>query len=181
MDNQPTQDDSGTNRRRRGAPQGNQNAVKHGYYAKVFKQTESVDLSETNSSQLTDEIQMLRVFMRRVIEKAGEEASLAETMFVLRSLSQASACLNRLIRTQAVNNSSEEENHYKKLFFAIHQRTTEVRENDPFFEDYLDESSELREKYNKKLKEYWLTHGKPAVFTRPDGEFRHPDDFSEYM
>ena len=86
--------------RRRGAPKGNHNAVKHGFYARQFNQQETSDLSSTEPLALQDEILMLRVFMRRIIERSSEAVTLQDNLEVVRVLSLATFSLTRLIRTQ---------------------------------------------------------------------------------
>jgi hypothetical protein len=87
-------------RRLRGAPLNNLNALKHGFYARKFRQTDLVDLAESKFQGLNEEITMLRVFMRRVIEQSSSASSLSENIEVLRILSLAAASLTRMARTQ---------------------------------------------------------------------------------
>jgi hypothetical protein len=61
--------DSETRKRKPGAQPGNQNAVKHGFYARLFTAGELEDLSNQSES-LEDEISMMRVAMQRVFELA---------------------------------------------------------------------------------------------------------------
>ena len=51
--------------RRRGAPFGNRNALKHGFYARNFDPGDTKDLDEHEFDGLTDEIILLRVYIRR--------------------------------------------------------------------------------------------------------------------
>jgi hypothetical protein len=87
-------------RRLRGAPLNNLNALKHGFYARKFRQTDLVDLAESKFKGLNEEITMLRVFMRGVIEQSSSAISLSESIEVLRVLSLAAASLTRMARTQ---------------------------------------------------------------------------------
>jgi len=89
-------------RRRRGAPRGNKNALKHGFYAHQFKPADIKDLEKTQYSGLIDEIAMLRVQARRVIELSGQAENLQEAAFTLRVLCLATLSINRLIRTQFI-------------------------------------------------------------------------------
>ena len=87
-------------RRRRGAPRGNQNALKHGFYSQQFKPADLKDLEKCQNIDLSDEIAMLRVQLRRVIEASGQAQNLTEAAFTLRVLCLATLSINRLVRTQ---------------------------------------------------------------------------------
>jgi hypothetical protein len=82
-------------RRLRGAPLNNLNALKHGFYARKFRPTDLVDLAESKFIGLNEEITMLRVFMRGVIEQSSSASTLSESIEVLRVLSLAAASLTR--------------------------------------------------------------------------------------
>jgi hypothetical protein len=81
--------------RRRGAPRGNRNALKHGFYAHQFKPADLKDLEKCSDTGLNDEIAMLRVQSRRVMELCSQPQNLSEA-----ALSLAALSINRLIRTQ---------------------------------------------------------------------------------
>lgn len=88
--------------RRRGAPPGNTNAVKSGYYSKRFKKSERDALESKDFTGLDDEIALLRLFIHRVI---SESLSLDDPLYhleVLRVISLASSSLSRLIRTHTL-------------------------------------------------------------------------------
>jgi 3',5'-cyclic AMP phosphodiesterase CpdA len=53
--------------KKRGAPPGNANALKHGYYTRRFRDVEPQDL-EVISGNLTNEIAGMRVAARRIME-----------------------------------------------------------------------------------------------------------------
>jgi len=57
--------------RKRGAPPGNQNAIKHGFYSRRFRNLEMGDL-EGGAANLVDEITGLRVAARRVLELSDD-------------------------------------------------------------------------------------------------------------
>jgi len=89
-------------KRRRGAPPGNSNALKHGFYARHYRKSDIADLdSRPSSAGLQDEINLLRVYIRRVVELSHDAASLPEAVSLLRVLSLAATSLTRLIRTQS--------------------------------------------------------------------------------
>ncbi len=87
-------------RRLRGAPLNNLNALKHGFYARKFRSTDLVDLAESEFKGLKEEMTMLRVYMRGVIEKSSGVNSLAESIEVLRVLALAATSLTRMAKTQ---------------------------------------------------------------------------------
>ena len=84
----------------RGALPGNTNAVKHGFYAKQFKNSDIKALEKSDPLNLADEIDMIRVFILRVVELSSIELSLPEALETLRVLSFAATCLTRLVNTQ---------------------------------------------------------------------------------
>lgn len=58
-----------------GAPKGNQNALKHGFYARSLSDQESADLvSLMASGELDDELAMTRVLIRRIWDRINEPA-----------------------------------------------------------------------------------------------------------
>jgi hypothetical protein len=81
--------------RRRGAPPGNTNAFKHGYYAHVRRHRQ-VNTTE----DLMQEIAFLRALVRRLYQQSRSEMTLPELLNVLRVLSLASGSLKRLLDTQ---------------------------------------------------------------------------------
>jgi hypothetical protein len=105
--------------RRRGAQPGNVNAVKQGFYAKQFRRSEIKDLQDQKTVDLINEISMLRVFMRRVTEKSNPAAPLDEDLELLRTLSLAAVCLNRLVRTQLLVLSSTNQDTIEDLVNAV--------------------------------------------------------------
>jgi hypothetical protein len=91
---------------RRGAPPGNSNALKHGFYTRRLKHTYLDGVESTDSSGLIEEIALIRVFTRRLIESIdfdGDPFTLAE---ILRTLCLASSTISRIIRTQFLLASS---------------------------------------------------------------------------
>lgn len=78
--------------RRRGAPKGNQNARKHGFYSKVLDEAEQFDLElATGVEGIDDEIALLRVKIKSILEKDPENISLLAT---------ATNALARLVKTR---------------------------------------------------------------------------------
>jgi hypothetical protein len=90
---------STSSKRRRGGQPGNQNALKHGFYA---AQKPAFVLSEAGSFalDLQTEIALIRQSMQRVLT-LGEPQTYREAVEYLRALSLASTVLTRLVRTHA--------------------------------------------------------------------------------
>ena len=55
-------------KKKRGAPRGNHNALKHGFYSAAFKDHERRILSQPSSADLSAEVELLRVANYRFIE-----------------------------------------------------------------------------------------------------------------
>jgi len=78
--------------RKRGAPKGNQNARKHGFYSKVLDEAERLDFQlATGVEGIDDEIALLRVKIKSLIERDPEN---------IRLIMQAISALERLVRTK---------------------------------------------------------------------------------
>jgi hypothetical protein len=78
-----------------GAPFGNQNARKHGYYSPVRTQSENRQLSRAAAVQGVDEeIALLRVKLRSVVEKDPHNLALISTAVV--SIARLVNARNRL-------------------------------------------------------------------------------------
>ena len=88
-----------TDPQKRGAPQGNLNALKYGFYSRQFRELENADLTRV-SDGLKDEINMLRVLIRRMFALASDEDGDLEQMAgCLNALGMASTRLANLLRT----------------------------------------------------------------------------------
>jgi len=78
--------------RKRGAPKGNQNARKHGFYSRVLDEAERFDFEvATTVEGLDEEIALLRVKIKSLLEYDPENMKL---------IMQAATTLARLIRTR---------------------------------------------------------------------------------
>lgn len=89
---------------KRGAPNGNWNAFKHGFYSKRYRLLEIQDLDTALGDGLEDEIALVRVIIRRVFEYANDDdkQTLDQWSRTLNTLGAASTRLAALIRTQQV-------------------------------------------------------------------------------
>jgi len=78
--------------RKRGAPKGNQNARKHGFYAKVLNEAEQLDFELASGVEgIDDEIALLRVKIKSLLSHDPENFKL---------IMQATNALARLVRTR---------------------------------------------------------------------------------
>jgi len=76
----------------KGAPQGNQNAKKHGFYSKALDESEKLELEEARGLDgLDEEIAVLRIKLRSVIENDPQNVELAL---------EAANTIARLVRTR---------------------------------------------------------------------------------
>ncbi len=90
---------------KRGAPKGNQNARKHGFYAKVLDEAEQLDFElATNLEGIDDEIALLRVKIKSILENDPEN---------IRLIMQATNTLARLVRIR-FNVSKEDKKGLKE-------------------------------------------------------------------
>ncbi len=87
-----------------GAPLGNTNALKHGFYSRSFRQAESKDLESGILGEFDDEIALLRVLILRTAKTLQEDKKLGlmEYMTALRCITEASRCLATLFRVRKV-------------------------------------------------------------------------------
>ncbi|MBE0681121.1 MAG: hypothetical protein IH589_04345 [Anaerolineales bacterium] len=89
-------------KRKRGGQLGNNNARKHGFYSESFKFLENELLSSSESENFEDEIKLIRVIIKRTMDKIAEENNLTleENLSVMRTVSFAAAVLERLRRSK---------------------------------------------------------------------------------
>ncbi len=79
-------------KKRRGAPKGNQNARKHGFYSRVLDEAEQLDFElATGVEGIDDEIALLRVKIKSILTRDPENIKL---------IMQATNTLARLVRTR---------------------------------------------------------------------------------
>jgi uncharacterized protein YjcR len=79
-------------KRKAGAPKGNLNALKHGFYSRVMDEAEMLDMeAAADVSGIDDEIALLRVKIKSVLERDPENIKL---------IMQATNTLAGLVRTR---------------------------------------------------------------------------------
>lgn len=95
-------------KRKRGGQVGNRNAVKHGFYSEQFKEAERLILSQVENIDLSSEIELLRVEIRRYLEaetQALNKIDYEARLMSLRTVSLAVASLTRMVRMQIILNT----------------------------------------------------------------------------
>ena len=107
--------------RRGGAPFGNTNALKHGFYSSRFRKSEIADLEATNFTALLDEIAMLRVCIRRMMEWSGSINNFPDALSFMRVMALATASLSRLVRTQEAIGGSGIETAMQEAILGVAQ------------------------------------------------------------
>lgn len=88
--------------RRRGGQVGNTNAVKHGFYSRQLKKRDLADLENSEFKGLTEEISLLRIYIRQVVDLGKDVRDLFTAMELMRVICLATANLARLVRVQQV-------------------------------------------------------------------------------
>lgn len=88
-------------KRKRGGQPGNLNALKHGFYAGGMTRDEVKGLARIGEG-LMDEINLLRVIIRRVAELANQVEQKEELLGLLDTLGAAGVRLGSMLRTQRV-------------------------------------------------------------------------------
>jgi hypothetical protein len=111
--------------RRRGGQLGNLNAVKHGFYTRRIRKRDLSGVENTNIKGLAEEIALIRIFTRRLVESADPSADLYELAGVLRTICLASATITRIIKAQTflVNDPND---FYRDVDEAIRQVRVEM-------------------------------------------------------
>lgn len=95
---------------KRGAPKCNQNARKHGFYARVMTEAERLGIEEAGGIEgLDDEIALIRVKLRHLIEEYPDRIDLHM---------KAANIIARLIRTR-YNITAEEKKSLKEAISTV--------------------------------------------------------------
>ena len=96
--------------KRRGAPKGNQNARKHGFYSQVLNEAEKIQLEQARDIEgIDEEIAILRVKLRELIEKQPERFDLHM---------EAANTIARLVRTR-YSISKEQKNSLREAITKV--------------------------------------------------------------
>jgi hypothetical protein len=92
--------------RRRGAPPGNLNNFKHGFYSRRLKKRDLIGVESTDISGLAEEIALIRIYTRRLIESFDPNGDFYQHADLLRILCVASSAITRIIRAQCLISST---------------------------------------------------------------------------
>jgi hypothetical protein len=90
-------------KRNRGAPRGNQNAFRHGFYSSRFRQQELQALSQSTVLDLADEIALMRVATARLmasLDSHTEPRDIQTELSILRAVNLSALSINGLVRTR---------------------------------------------------------------------------------
>ena len=107
--------------RRHGGQPGNTNALKHGFYTRRFKKRDLSGVEATHNKDLVEEIALLRVFTRCLLESIEPGLDSLELAAILRALCLASGTITRLVKTQCFLASTD-----TSVQDSIHQAIVEV-------------------------------------------------------
>jgi hypothetical protein len=113
-------------KRKRGGQPGNLNALKHGFYSKQFEPAEIQDLETRLLEGLQDEVAMLRVMMRRIMELTKGCDDLEELMNVVGVLGLAATQLAGLLRVQHLLGGDENSEIARTISRAISNVSKEM-------------------------------------------------------
>ena len=92
-------------RRHGGGQPGNTNALKHGFYTRRFHKRDISGVETTSLKNLTEEIALIRIFIRRMVESAVQEPDYYNDIDILRAICLASGTITRVIKAQTFINS----------------------------------------------------------------------------
>lgn len=118
--------------RSRGAQPGNDNALKHGFYARQFTRSDLPGLENLDPGGMRDEVILLRVILRRVLAYAKEVKDLPSALSLLRGISVATHSIACIMRAQYyVNNNNPESN--LDIALAIQRAAARVIEEKGYY------------------------------------------------
>ncbi len=117
-------------KRRRGGQPGNLNAMKHGFYARSFRKFEIDDLHAISGTDLSGEINALRIATRRLIELSSDNYDTETGIKLLSTLSLALVRLSNLLRSQARINAGQESENFNAIGEGLSQSKKEQWKNE---------------------------------------------------
>ncbi len=100
--------------RKRGAPRGNLNALKHGFYSERFRTGELDALLQIPQGTIDNEITILRVITRRTVEKMEEGASAEEILGLYNIIGMMCMRISTLMRTEKLLDFGREMTTHKE-------------------------------------------------------------------
>ena len=84
----------------RGAPRGNKNALKHGFYSRQLEPSDLEGFKDLDPLSLDNEIILFRAMLRRLVASSRGLTDFDRLSGLLRTLAFASLSLTRLMRTR---------------------------------------------------------------------------------
>jgi hypothetical protein len=115
----------------RGAPPGNHNAFKHGFYSAAFRANERRVLNSLPLTDLTGEIELIRVANYRFLQALNlDDAPLdVETQLAaLRAVNLSAQSITSLIRAQAIAGAAGDSALFAEILHAIQFTEADERE-----------------------------------------------------
>ena len=110
-----------TEKRKKGGQKGNQNALKHGYYAKVLDRAQKRDLVVARDVDgIDEEIDLLRVKLKAVLEKDPENIKLLMT---------ASTTLAGLLKARLDINKNQKKSFLESSFKLLTEQAISLGVN----------------------------------------------------
>ena len=116
-----------------GAPLGNLNALKHGFYTRRLRKRDVADVQTTDLKGLAEEVALIRIFTRRMIETCDPSAGAYEVADILRIVCLAASTITRIIRAQFLlhDTGSEWEQAVTQAILQVSAELTQGDSNDP--------------------------------------------------
>ncbi len=118
--------------RRRGAPCGNKNALKHGFYSRQLARSDLDGLKDLRPISLDNEIVLVRVLIRRLVASSQGITDFERLSGLVRTLYFATVSLTRLLRTRHLVEGKHDE-RAEEFDRAIE----ELFGDRPLFKDYF--------------------------------------------
>ncbi len=90
-------------KRKRGAPRGNRNAFKHGFYSAAFKDSERRLLSRLSPADLSSEIDLIRIANFRLLQALGRSPAPLDVdrqLAILRAVTLSTQSITALLRAE---------------------------------------------------------------------------------
>lgn len=109
---------------KRGAQPGNLNALKHGFYSRIFKKVEIEHLELFDEVNLRDEIILMRIIINRIFNMSQDIDSPETLSNLLNSLGMAAIRMASLMKTEKILN--EGDNFNKMLVIALNDVAKEM-------------------------------------------------------
>ncbi len=94
-------------KRKRGAPPGNLNALKHGRYTREARARKPAPVSRAKFEDIDQHILFIQKFMRHLYEVGMHSTDLDQTLHLLTSYSLAAFALTRMLRLREKNLSAD--------------------------------------------------------------------------